>query len=145
MSDSPTMLPARGAVILCDHLARLEGGKWLIVGTYTRWQTDAPALPMALVAYLRFQVESAKPCTVRTLLFDRIKPSTDEPLFDISAVVTPADPAMPVEACLRLPPFIITRPRSGAVRLHYTLWVEVDRSPLATCPLIIDFLPEPIA
>lgn len=142
MTDAPPMLPARGAVILCDHLDRMAGGKWLIVGTYTRWQTAADHLPMVLTAYLRIQVESDRPCTVRTMLFDRGKPSTEDPLLDFSTIMVPNDPAMPIEAGLRLPPFLITRPRPAPVRLHYTLWVEVDRSPLATCPLIIDFLPE---
>ena len=143
-TEPPTMFPARGAVILCDYLARMEKGKWLIVGTYTHWQTTESVLHMGLIAYLRFQVEESRPYTVRTLLIDRIRPSTEEPLIDISANVTTTDPAMPIEACLRLPPFVITRPRPGAVRLHYTLWVEVDRSPLATCPLIIDFLEDAV-
>ncbi|MCX8039281.1 MAG: hypothetical protein N3B15_01720 [Planctomycetota bacterium] len=148
MSDLPPLIPARGAVILCDHLATMQAGKWLIVGTFTTVICHAPEQRFAaLPVYVRAQVEDTREhqLTVRLIVRD-LPPHVPSPLPALTRQVATSDPNVPIEVGFSCPPFAVQCPvpfasLGGGKRatVHLTVWAEIDDCPLASSPLNIVF------
>lgn len=138
---TPPVDSVRGTVLLCDLVAPMADGKWLIAGTYTdvrvptgidRWECPG------LQAYVRILAERSGAFRGRILLVDRSQPAHHPPLHATDFDLAVKDPRLPLEFAWRSPPFAVGRPTGGGHAL-LLLWLEVAGAALASTPLTIGF------
>ncbi len=141
----------RGAVIPCDYLAPMVGGKWLIAGTFNSLLVPtAEHHAAALHAYVRFQSDRTGRHELGLRLVLRDRSPIEPPILALTMPVEVVSPNQPVELGLTLPGFRVRCPvphesitPGQGVPVHCLLWAEVNGCTLATAPLSFVFVRNP--
>ena len=147
MTDQQPMQPVHGSVIVCDHLAQMAGGKWLIVGTYNRIVVPGDTWQGALAMFVRFQAERTGNHCVSVRVVVRDLASTAPPLARVEVEVRVDSPHVPFDCGIQAPLISLPCPvpygeltPGAVVPLHLLVWVEVEGHALSTAPLELLFV-----
>ncbi|MEK7415446.1 MAG: hypothetical protein AAB263_19235 [Planctomycetota bacterium] len=148
--DQQSMQSVRGSVILCDYLNRMEGGKWLIAGTYNRITVVGPQWQGSLTMFVRMQTEQAGDHLVHVRVMASHLPMTAPPLTSTQLNVRVPNPNLPIDCGIHTPiirmdcpvPYADLLPGQVAP-LRLTIWVEVGGHTLSTAPLELAFVKPP--
>lgn len=143
--EANPMRSIRGTLILADQVYRDERTrKFIISGAYSHWNTNQDVIHTGdFHFYLRIQVEHPGTFPCRILCVDKVKVSTEKPIWDVGFDLSIPKDGLPVfEAGFILPaptvqapvPFRDREP-GKAYGLRTLIWFQVAGEDVASCPL----------
>ncbi len=149
--DDTHIAAIRGTMVLADQVyCDAFSGKWIVAGTYSRYHFSGDELSLScLTFYLRLQVERTGRHEARMSAVDRAASPSDPKLWSFDFELNIPDEGLPVfESRIVVPGPRIAAPvpqkdrKPGELYLMRTsIWLRVDRTEVASCPLDFIILP----